>query len=81
MDALTCGIFLAIFVLLSVFGSKMVEKWSVKKKKKNKWKNDYHHNEEYMRCLILEWIGFMLFISCGIVSFIYAVMLFALIGK
>ena len=34
MDALTCGIFLAIFVLLSVFGSKMVEKWSVKKKKK-----------------------------------------------
>ena len=31
MDALTCGIFLAIFVLLSVFGSKMVEKWSVKK--------------------------------------------------
>ena len=78
MDALTCGIFLAIFVLLSVFGSKMVEKWSVKK---NKWKNDYHHNEEYMRCLILEWIGFMLFISCGTVSFIYAVMLFALLGK
>ena len=51
MDALTCGIFLAIFVLLSVFGSKMVEKWYVKK---NKWKNDYHHNEEYIRCLILE---------------------------
>lgn len=78
MDALTCGIFLAIFVLLSVFGSKMVEKWSVKK---NKWKNDYNHNEEYIGCLILEWIGFMLFISCGIFSFIYAVMLFALIGK
>ena len=69
MDALTCGIFLAIFVLLSVFGSKMVEKWSVKK---NKWKNDYHHNEEYIICLILELIGFMLFISCGIVSFICA---------
>ena len=69
MDALTCGIFLAIFVLLSVFGSKMVEKWSVKK---NKWKNDYHHNEEYMSCLILEWIGFMIFISCGTVSFICA---------
>ena len=78
MDALTCGIFLAIFVLLSVFGSKMVEKWYVKK---NKWKNDYHHNEEYIRCLILECIGFMLFISCGTISFIYAVMLFALIGK
>ena len=69
MDALTCGIFLAIFVLLSVFGSKMVEKWYVKK---NKWKNDYHHNEEYIVCLMLELIGFMLFISCGIVSFIYA---------
>ena len=78
MDALTWGIFLAIFVLLSVFGSKMVEKWSVEK---NKWKNDYHNNEEYIECLILEWIGFMLFISCGIVSFICAVMLFALIGK
>ena len=69
MDALTCGIFLAIFVLLSVFGSKMVEKWSVKK---NKWKNDYHHNEEYIGCLMLELIGFMIFISCGIVSFICA---------
>ena len=69
MDALTCGIFLAIFVLLSVFGSKMVEKWSVKK---NKWKNDYHHNEEYIICLMMELIGFVLFISCGIVSFIYA---------
>ena len=78
MDALTCGIFLAFFILLSFFGSKMADKWSVRK---NKWKNDYHHNEEYMRCLILEWIGFMLFISCGIVSFICAVMLFALIGK
>ena len=78
MDALTCGIFLSVFILLSVFGSKMVKKWSLKK---NKWKNDYHHNEEYMRCLILEWIGFMLFISCGIVSSICAVMLFALIGK
>ena len=78
MDALTCGIFLAIFVLLSVFGSKMVEKWHVKK---NKWKNDYHHNEEYIRGLILECIGFMLFISCGTISFIYAVMLFALIVK
>ena len=69
MDALTCGIFLAVFILLSVFGSKMVEKWSVKK---NKWKNDYHHNEEYIVCLMLELIGFMIFISCGIVSFIYA---------
>ena len=69
MDALTCGIFLAIFVLLSVFGSKMVEKWSVKK---NKWKNDYNHNEEYIGCLMLELLGFMIFISCGIVSFIYA---------
>ena len=78
MDALTCGIFFAVFILLSVFGSKMVDKWSVEK---NKWKNDYHHNEEYIGCLILECIGFMLFISCGTVSFIYAVMLFALIGK
>lgn len=69
MDALTCGIFLAVFILLSVFGSKMVEKWSVKK---NKLKNDYHHNEEYIICLMLELIGFVIFISCGIVSFIYA---------
>ena len=76
MDALTCGIFLAIFVLLSVFGSKMVEKWSVKK---NKWKNDYHHNEEYIGCLILECIGFILFISCGIVSFICAFAFFTFI--
>ena len=69
MDALTCGIFLAIFVLLSVFGSKMVGKWS---EKKNKWKNDYNHSEEYIGCLILECLGFMIFISCGIVSFIYS---------
>ena len=69
MDALTCGIFLAIFILLSVFGSEMVDKWSVEK---NKWKNDYHHKEEYIGCLMLELIGFTLFISCGIVSFIYA---------
>ena len=66
MDALTCGIFIAIFVFLSVFGSKMVEKWSVKK---NKWKNDYHHNEEYMCCLLLDCIVFMLFISFGIFLF------------
>ena len=77
MDALTCGIFLAIFVLLSVFGSKMVEKWSVKK---NKWKNDYHHNEEYIGCLILECIGFILFISCGIVSFICAFAFFTFLS-
>lgn len=69
MDALTCGIFLVVFILLSVFGSKMVDKWSVAK---NKLKNDYHHNEEYIICLMLELIGFVLFISCGIVSFIYA---------
>ena len=69
MDALTCGIFLVVFILLSVFGSKMVDKWSVVK---NKLKNDYHNKEEYMKCLILEWVGFILFISCGIVSFIYA---------
>ena len=76
MDALTCGIFLAIFVLLSVFGSKMVKKWSLWK---NKWKNDYHHNEEYIVCLMLELIGFMIFISCGIVSFIYAFAFFTFI--
>ena len=76
MDALTCGIFLAVFILLSVFGSKMVKKWSLRK---NKWKNDYHHNEEYIVCLMLELIGFMLFISCGIVSFIYAFAFFTFI--
>lgn len=76
MDALTCVIFLTIFVLLSVFGSKMVEKWYLEK---NKWKNDYHHNEEYIVCLMLELIGFMIFISCGIVSFIYAFAFFTFI--
>ena len=76
MDALTCGIFLAFFILLSVFGSKMADKWSVRK---NKWKNDYHHNEEYIGCLMLELLGFMIFISCGIVSFIYAFAFFTFI--
>ena len=54
----------------------MVKKWSLEK---NKWKNDYHHNEEYIVCLMLELIGFMLFISCGIVSFIYAFAFFTFI--
>lgn len=76
MDALTCGIFLAVFILLSVFGSKMVKKWSLGK---NKWKNDYHHNEEYIVCLMMELIGFMIFISCEIVSFIYAFAFFTFI--
>ena len=69
MNALTCGVFFAIFILISAFSLESFEKWS---EKKNKWKNDYNHNEKYMECLIMEWLSFMLFISCGIVSFIYA---------
>ena len=76
MDALTCGIFFAIFISGSVFGWKLFFEWSAGI---NKWKNKHNHVKEYIECLILTAVGGLLYISCGIISIIYGVMLFAFI--
>ena len=74
MGALTCGIFLAIFILGAAFGWGLFSKWSVEI---NKWKNKHNHVKEYMECLILTAVGGLLYVSCGIISIIYGVMLFS----
>ena len=74
MGALTCGIFLAIFILGAAFGWEVFSKWSVEI---NKWKNKYNHVKEYMESLILTSVGALLYISCGVISIIFGVMLFA----
>ena len=65
MNALTCGIFLAISILGSVFGWKLFGKWQ---ERVNAWKDNHKHREEWMECLLMGWTGLMLTVLFGISS-------------
>ena len=59
MDAnlIICIIMIVICVSLSIFGWRIIDKWD---KKVNAWKDNHKHREEYMECLIMGWVGWML---------------------
>ena len=56
-NLIICIIMIVICVSIFILGCWIVDKWD---QKVEAWKDNYKHREEFMECLIMGWVGWML---------------------